>query len=242
MGKRFLDNNLVQLALMQALNNTNVTGKYFDMRNYRNLTGILTVLGMAATKTAKLEFLQATDADGTDAKGIPTTAGQEATKTVTANTEVIEATLTFSTIIDTDAFVINGLTFTCEDTDPAVASRQFASGASDTAAAENAIAVINHATYGVPGVTATASSGVITLVADDGYDITVSTEDATITIATVEAIAAVDVNLDDLDTDDEFYYVAPKVTVTANATAVSVVVIESDGYRDVTQVVPYAQT
>lgn len=240
---RFLDENEVQVALIQALNNTNVTGKYFDMRKVRNFTGILAALAMAATKTVKLEFLQASDTSGTGAKGVPTTSGQEATKTVTANAEISELTLTFSTIIDTDAFVINDLTFTCEDTDPAVASREFASGANDTAAAANAIAVINHATYGVPGVTATSDAGVITLIADDGYVITASTADSTITIATVEAGAAVDVNLEDLDTANGFYYVAPKVTTTANLTAVSVVVVKSGVYRkSPTQVIPNAQT
>lgn len=232
--KRFLDENQVQLALMQAINNTNVTGKYFDMRKVRNLTGILAVLTMAATKTAKLEFLQAKDASGTDAKGIPTTAGQEATKTVTANTSVIEATAEISSIANTDIVTVNGVDFTkadAEDTD----ANEFDDG--DSLAAQ-----INS---DVPGVTASFDTNTLTVVADDGYTVTLEkTENSgTITLATVEAVLAVDVNLADLDTDNDFFYVAPKVTTTANTTACAVVVVESDAYRNsVSQVTPYAQT
>lgn len=232
--KRFLDENQVQLALMQAINNTNVTGKYFDMRKVRNLTGILAVFTMAATKTAKLEFLQAKDASGTDAKGIPTTAGQEATKTVTANTSVIEATAEISSIANTDIVTVNGVDFTkaaAEDTD----ANEFDDG--DSLAAQ-----INS---DVPGVTASFDTNTLTVVADDGYTVTLEkTENSgTITLATVEAVLAVDVNLADLDTDNDFFYVAPKVTTTANTTACAVVVVESDAYRNsVSQVTPYAQT
>lgn len=231
--KRFLDKNLVQLALMQALNNTNATGKYFDMREWRNFTGVLVVLSMAATKTAKLEFLQATDSSGTGAKGIPSDTDQEATKTVTANTSVIEATAEISSIANTDVITVNGTAFTkaaAEDTD----ANEFDDG--DSLASQ-----INS---DVTGVTASFDTNTLTVVADDGYTVTISkTENSgTITLATVEAIVAVDVNLNDLDTDDDFFYVAPKVTTTANTTACAVVVIKSEGYRDVTQVIPYAQT
>lgn len=232
--RRFLDENQVQLGMMQAINNTNVTGKYFDMRKVRNLTGILTVLTMAATKTAQLEFLQAKDASGTDAKGIPTTAGQEATKTVTANTEVIEATADITSIANTDVITVNGVDFTkaaAEDT----AANEFDDG--DSLASQ-----INS---DVEGVTASFDTNTLTVVADDGYTVTIEKTESsgTITLATVEAILVVDVNLEDLDTDNDFFYVAPKVTTTADTTACAVVVVKSDTYRNsVAQATPHAQT
>jgi hypothetical protein len=222
------------IAVPPASLNGNTTGKYFPLKYYGRAIALLEVGAMAATKTAKLEFLQAKDASGTDAKGIPTTAGQEATKTVTANTSVIEATADISSIANTDVVTVNGVDFTkaaSEDTD----ANEFDDG--DSLASQ-----INS---DVPGVTASFDTNTLTVVADDGYTVTLEkTENSgTITLATVEAIVAVDVNLEDLDTDNDFFYVAPKVTTTANTTACAVVVIKSDAYRNsVSQATPYAQT
>lgn len=221
--KRFLEENQVQLALIQALNNTNVTGKYFDIQKKRGVIALLAALSMAATKTVKIELLQAKDADGTDAKGIPSTASQAATKTVTANTEVIEATADITSIANTDVITVNGVAFTkaaAEDTD----ANEFDDG--DSLASQ-----INS---DVDGVTASFDTNTLTVVADDGYTVTIAkTETAgTITLATTEAVAAVDADVIDMDTDNGFYYVAPKVTTTANLTAVSVLMVTKDHYHN----------
>jgi len=235
--ERVLESNEAQLALMQALNNTNITGKYFDMRKKRSLVAILTVLAMAATKTAKIELLQATDAAGTGAKAVT---GAE--KTVTANAEVIEANITLATFLATGTITINGLVFTAHATVTTVASREFSISGNDTADAVELAVCINDATYGVPGITATSASGVVTLVADDGHAITIASapDDGTSVKATVEAIAAVDISVESLDSDNGFYFVAPKVTTTANATAVSAVMLAADQYHNkVDQVSPH---
>lgn len=235
--ERILERNQVQLALMQALNNTNVTSKYFDARQSRRIAAILTVLSMAATKTAKIEFLQAKDTSGTDAKAVTS-----AEKTVTANTEVVEATVTLSTFLATGTITINGVTFTAHASTTTAADREFSIGGTDTQDAAALAGLINDATYGVPGVTASASSGVVTLVADDGYTITVTStpDDATCVKATVEAIAAVDISAESLDSDNGFHFVALKVTTTANATAVAAVLLETDQYYDkVSQPTPH---
>lgn len=216
--ERFLEANNVQLALMQALNNTNVTGKYFDIRGKRGVVAILTGLTMAATKTMKIELVQDKDGDGGDVKVITS-----ASKTVTANTEVVEATADITSIANTDVITVNGVSFTkaaAEDTD----ANEFDDGAS-------LAAQINS---DVTGVTATFDTNTLTVVADDGYTVTISkTENSgTITLATVEAIAIVDVDVIDVDTDGGFYFVAPKVTTTANMTAVSVVMVTKEHYRN----------
>ncbi len=167
--ERVLEANEVQLALMQALDNTNVTGKYFDVRKKRNLVVILAVLAMAATKTAKIEFLQAKDVAGTGAKAVT---GAE--KTVTANTEVIEATVALATFLATGTITINGLVFTAHASTTTVADREFSIAGSDTQDGDELVICINDATYGVPGVTASNSAGTVSLVASDGYAITVS--------------------------------------------------------------------
>lgn len=233
---RILERNKVQLALMQALNNTNVTSKYFAVGNARRVAALLSVLGMAATKTAKIELVQAKDSAGTDVKAIT---GVE--KTVTANTGVIEATITLSTFLEGGTVTINGVTFTAHADTTTAADREFAINGNDTADATALVGLINDATYGVPGVTASNAAGVVTLVADDGYTVTVASDpdDGTAVKATVEAVAAVEVDAASLDSDNGFRYVAAKVTTTANATAVSVAVLADQmDHHPVTQVTP----
>jgi len=233
---RFLEKHKVQLGLMQALDNTNVTGKYFDLRKFRCVTVILVVLAMAATKTAKIELVQDKDGDGGDVKAIT---GAE--KTITANTSVIKATVTLATFLVAGTITINGLTFTADAATTTVADREFSIAGSDTQDGDELVTCINDATYGVPGVTASNDAGAVTLVASDGYSVTVSSspDDGTCVKATVEAIAAVDIRMEDLDTPNGFYFVAPKITTTATATAVAAIMIEDEAYYEpVSQATP----
>jgi hypothetical protein len=202
----------------QALNNTNVTGRYFHMGMWRRLLAVLMVGAMAATKTTKIELLQATDAAGTGAKGIPSDAGQVATATVTANVSVTAATLTCATVLAAQAVTINGLTFTAAAAAD-LPNRKFAVGANDTECAASLVLAINHAAAGVPGVKATSALGVVTLVATDPGEtvITIADPAATITPATTEAQAYVELDGAQLDTANGFEYVAAKVTTTANS-------------------------
>lgn len=238
---RFLEKNKVQLALLQALNNTNVTSKYFSMAQLRRASVLGLVFSMDATETFKIELLQAKDVDGTDAKGIPSTAGQLATKTVTANANVVKATITLDTFLAGGEVTINGVTFTAHANTTTEADREFAIDGSDTEDAAELVGLINDETYGVPGVTASSAAGVITLEADDGYDITITSDpdDATAVKATVAAVAAVDIEVESLDTENGFDHIAAKITTTANATAVAAVVVTGDDYYPVSQVIPH---
>lgn len=193
----------------QALNNSNATGRYFGLAHYREATAILLVGAMAAATTAKVEFLQAKDADGTGSTTI-----SSASATITANTDVTKATVALATVADTDVVTINGINFTKAAATDATA-REFADAA-------GLVTCVNDATYGVEGVFASAASTTVTLVSEDPgeYVITVAkTENAgTITLATVEAIAYVNLLADNLDADNSFTHVAAKVTTTANTT------------------------
>jgi hypothetical protein len=191
----------------QALNNTNVTGKYFPLAMWYRLIYVLQVAAMAVTKTAKLEILQAKDAAGTDAKAVT---GAEAT--ITANVAVTEATIALASAAATDKVVINGITYTMAAATDAT-KREFSNAA-------GLVTCINDGVYGVPGVTATASSTTVTVQATDPGEATVTVEGTnvagTITVATVEALAFVELSADMLDTNNGFEYVAVKVTTTAN--------------------------
>lgn len=224
----------IDIALVpQELNNGNVTGRYYHMEMWRRAMGVLMVGAMAAGKTVKLEFLQAKDASGTDAKGIPSTAAQAAKAEITANTMVTAATLTIAAAEATNAITVNGLTFTAiaNGSQPDAAKRQWAVGTGTTANADSATAlaaIINNATYGVPGVTASAADAVVTLTVSDPGETTITIEDAaaTITPATTQALAFVELNVAQLDAG--FEYIAVKVTTTAN-TIVAVSLIRDLG-------------
>ncbi len=221
---RIYEANKLDIALVpQAINNTNVIGYYFPVKNYGRILGLLQGGAMAATKTTKLELLQAKDADGTDAKGIPSTAGQLATATVTANALVTKATIALSTFLAGGTITINGITFTAHATITTKADREFSIAGTDTQDGDELVSCINDPTYGVPGITASNNAGTVTLVSTEPGEtsITVSSnpDDGTCVKATVEAQAFVEILTDKMDFENGFHYVAAKVTTTANTTA-----------------------
>ncbi len=214
---RFSDEVKVDVGLVsQALNNANATGQYFPMAMWRQIMAILNVGVMAATKTAQIELLQAQDASGTGAKAIPPLPATElATATIAANTNVTGATLTLAAVVATNAVTVNGVTFTAVAV--GAVGTQFNVGANDTATAANLAAAINAAGL---GVTATPNATVVTLAATSPGDtlVTVTNPAATITVATTQALAFIDLDVSQLDTANGFSYVAAKVTTTANTT------------------------
>jgi hypothetical protein len=171
---------------------------------------------MAATKTTKVELLQATDAAGTGAKAIT-----DAEAEVTANTLVHEATVALGSAAATDVVTINGIAFTMAVA-TSIPDREFAD---DDGLAD----CVNDAVYGVPHVRATAATNVATLNSDGEVAITVEkTEVAgTITLATTQAQAYVDIDVGNLDLANDFSHVAAKVTTTAT----SVVSVSLDFYE-----------
>lgn len=201
-------------VVSQALNNTNVTGRYFSMEGVRRAIAKLNGGAMAAATTTKIELLQAKDASGTGSKAITS-----AEATVTANTNVTALTLTLALVVAGTTVTINGVTFTAHADTTTAANREFSIGGDDTADAAALASLINHATYGVPGVTATAAAGVITLTSTDPGEtvITASASAGTVTVATTQALAYVEIAAERLDQANGFTHVAPKVTTTANS-------------------------
>jgi len=203
--------------ISQALNNTNATGPYYGMSHWRMALAVLIVGAMAITKTFKIEFLQAKDAEGDGSKAIT---GAEAT--ITANTGVSKATVTLATFLAASTVTINDLVFTAHATVTTVASREFSISGSDTADALELVACINDPVYGVPGVLAESALGVVTLTATEPGEktITVTSSDGTTgACATLAAIAYVEIDASHLDLANDFTHVAVKVTTTANSNA-----------------------
>lgn len=198
-----------------TLSNTNTTGRYFDMSKYGRALFILQTGALASMKVASIYLLEATDASGSDSQTI-----SGSTATITANTNVTVATIDVSSAAATDVVTVNGLAYTMAAATTA-ASRTWSSIA---ALASD----INDATYGVSGVTATAATTVITLTATDPGEtlITLSATNGsgTITVATTQAQAYVDLDASMMDLADGFTHVAPYVESTGAGT-VSVAVL-----------------
>ncbi|MBA7524707.1 hypothetical protein ES705_16849 [subsurface metagenome] len=220
MKTRIHENVKIDIGLVsQALDNTDETGKYYSLKDYRSALAILNSGAMVATKTTKIELLQAKDADGTEAKGIPTTADQEATAEITANALVTELTITMVSVAADETITINDLIFTAHDTVTTPANREFSISGDDSADAAELVTCINDATYGVPGITASNFGAVITLVSTEPGEtvITAASTDATFTIATTKAQAFVEILSTLLDKVTGFTHIAVKVTTNANS-------------------------
>jgi hypothetical protein len=216
-------------VVSQALNNTNVTGKYHPMKEYRQALAILNGGAMAKTKTTKLEVFEAKDAAGTDGALLTGAAA-----TITANTLVTELTITLATVLAGETITINGLVFTAHADTTTVANREFSISGTDTQDAVELCTCINDSTYGVPGVTASNAAAVITLVSTEPGEtaITAASTDTTFTVATTKAMAYVEV--DGLDLNAGFTHVAAKVTTTANSN-VAVVLVRGIPRKGITQ-------
>lgn len=131
---------------------------------------------------------------------------------------MVELTLTLASVAAGETVMINGVTFTAHASATTVANREFSISSNDAADATALASVINDATYGVPGVTASLSSNVITLKASRAGEKLVSASSAasTFTIATTKHRASIECEHFDLDFANGFGWVAVKVTTTGN--------------------------
>jgi len=217
--QRFSELSRMILGLTpQALDNDNVTGPWIPFKHGGYLRAWLIGGAMAAAKTTKIELLQATDAAGSDVKAVKDQGDVAMAATITANTLVTEATVDLTAAAATDKVTVNGIVFTMAGATDA-SKREFADAA-------GLVTCVNHATYGVPGVSGSANGAVVTLVSDPIGETAITVVGTnvagTVTVATVSAQAFVEIPAGLLDIHNGFYWVAAKVTSTAT-TVVGVV-------------------
>lgn len=107
---------------------------------------------------------------------------------LTAGYGPTEITLTLATVLAAQAVTINGLVFTAHATVTTPAARQFSIAGTDAQDATELAACINAATYGVPGVSATAAGAVVTIrvSAVNQVALAVAASAATITVTVTE--------------------------------------------------------
>lgn len=201
-----MDAGLEQLSLAS----TNATGEFFEMSLFQKGLYLITAGAMAATKTVVAQVRKATDALGTGAADLAL-----ATVTITANVNVQEILVNFGTIIATDVIIINGVTYTADDTAPVAANGEFDTGADDDAAQVNLAAVI---ALLQPELLLTpdgsGGTGILTSKEPGEQTVSASSVDATIVVTTVKAQAFVEFDSNDLD-DGSATHAAIKLTTDA---------------------------
>lgn len=229
MNKIFEEKKLDVGMVAQVIDNSNVTGKYHNMAGYRSLMAVMNIGAMAKTKTAVMQLYQAKNAEAGSAKVITVGVCE-----LTANVLCTHLQVTLATVLNGETITINGLLFTAHTDTTVVADRQFSIATSDTAAATELCVCINDLTYGVPGVLAESTLGVVQLTSESPGEtlITAVSSDATFTVVTVEAQSYVEI--DPLILDAGFTHVAIKITSTATG-SVSATLIRGKYVEEIVQ-------
>ncbi len=236
MAKLLSEINKVDIAVVPASINGASTGTYYNMGLRNKALFVWEVGTMAAAATSIGQVMQAKDAAGTGGKVVTNNAA-----TITANTKVAAATLTVDTVVATNKVTVNELVFEAAAAAD-LAKRKFAVGAADADCATSLAAAINHATAGVPGVTAAANAAVVTLTVDEPGETTITITDATavrIVPATLRAIGYVECDASFLD--DGFTHVALRVTNSAATLTGAVLVRGENRYSPTTNQVAAAK-
>lgn len=232
----------------QTINNSNVTGDYYDMRGYRKAR-VICIDGAGAVNTVtKVEFLQATAAAGTGAKVVKqanASAGTESSASNTAAaaklTDVTECTLALSSAANGETVTITDVdgteyVFTAHTNTTTAADLEFKIDGTNTQDATELHGLINGA-YGPPGVTSTdGGAGTLTLKATDKGAGTFSVETDAVTHlipAITKQILVSEIDVGDLDLDGGFYYIAVKVTKAGNGIVGAVLERETKDYPPV---------
>lgn len=212
MPGRLLEENKIDVALKPtSLATTNATGSYFNLVGYGKALFACSAAAIAATKTVVWQVMEAKSGIAGGAQALTAL-----TATITANTAVKSATVAASTVIATDALVINDGTksqsYLCKTSGAVAASGEFNVGVSDTLTMDNLVTAIHTCQ---PGLYAVNTTGTVLVVARDpgNRKITITTDDTTLTIATVDALALIEVDAGQLTST--YTHVAIRATTDA---------------------------
>jgi len=160
-----LTDHQYQNLLLDRSGNLRVISASTVLADATTVAGASSTLGKIGTVANAAELLIKFDASDGNYTRVLWTAACDQTHDIRwyrARTVVTGATITFADakpIDDGDTFVLNGLTFTAETTEEdAVASERKYYAPDQATAAVNCAALLQHATYGVPGITASAAA------------------------------------------------------------------------------------
>ena len=250
-------------AVKPQLGGTSITGEYFRMDTFPKAKFTAVVRGQNPADDCTFAVYEATDATGSDAQQLG------ATITMAQGIKVNMASVTANTVSVADTLILTPYYFNGEGTLTAgtaltytaaaatsVANREFINTDNDACAAALA-ECINDATYGVPGLLATAASAVVTLTctepgggdrqvlcADNGtgaFDITES--NARLIVQDLIQMADFEVYVQDLDREDDFTHVGGRfASIETDVYTVAFLERAMPGYGPVGQAVAYTDT
>ena len=221
------------------------TSRYYSAAGFRSLLFVVMVGALTALQTCAVQLKRAKDAAGTSAESISGALATISNITADVIAGAVEATITCAGVAATNTVVVNGLTFTAiaNGATPDVTNREFAVGTDTTANADSATAlaaILNHAVYGVPGVTASVSSAVVNLkVTEPGLGLIGITGTASkLTPAIVSALAFIEVEPSALNDADGTEWSHVGITVTnTGATLTGAVLLRAKGRYGIKQYV-----
>jgi len=240
----------VDCAVYPQVGATSLTGEWFSMEKYAKALFIAQVWGQHDGDDCTFAVYEATNAEGDDESQLG------ATITMAQGIKITMCTVTFAsidvddTVIITPYTFVNGvmtvgtaLTFTAKAAE-SLANRQFDQSGTDTETATSFAACINDATYGVPGVLATAAVAVVTLTMDEPGDGTFTIVESDTAKSAVEDYiqqAHFEVAVQDLDRDDNFTHIGGRFASVETDVRTSCQLIRAvAGYLPVGQVSAYS--
>ena len=180
MNSKLHEDNKVDVGLSPFALGANMLSLYYSMAGYRKLLIAAEVSILAEGEFVQLCVFEARNAAALGAQQIG------ATQTFIQGTNATRVQATLATVIVGDTITINGLVYRAAAAAD-YPNRVFDQSGNDTADAASLVLAINHATAGVPGVTATSNLGVVTLVSTvPGVTLISTSETGGATIALVD--------------------------------------------------------
>lgn len=237
-------------ALQAQTGQTALTGEWFSMEKYAKALFLLTIQGQLTGASLDFKVYEAKDATGTDesqlgatismAQGIKLGSALITDGGSTAGATLIIQPYTFVNGVETAG---TALTFTAA-TSETIASREWDQSGTTTEEATSLAACINDATYGVPGVLATASTNTVTLtMTEPGEGTFTITESAPTELVVTDLVqqALFEVAVQDMDRDNDFTHVGARVSGVDTTTEFSCLLVRAiAGYQPVGQAVAYS--
>lgn len=214
----------------QSLISTNATGKYFNMKEFRSALAILNCGNITAGGSVALQIMEAKNERAGTAQALT---GKLATILANVKVQSLSITCVGGEVGDTLIITIGGISYTfvgasAEDLD----AQEWNASGDDTVDATSLVACINHTLAGK--VYAENASGIITLIAEDGYYIEAIAETgAFTTFATLAGVAYV--WLEGLDLTDLYGWIAVKITTASNTGICGAILIRGKSRKAIAQ-------
>jgi len=241
----------VDCAVYPQVGATSITGEWFNMTKYAKALFIAQVWGQHNADSLTFSVYEATDATGSDESILG------AAITMAQGINLTMCTITFASIDVDDTIIITpstfdgqgalsagtALTFTAKASET-LTSRYFNQASTDAATATSFAACVNDATYGIPGVLASATDAVVTLTMDEPGDGTFTIVESDTAKSAVEDYiqqAHFEVAVQDMNRDSDFTHIGARfASIETDVRTTCQIIRSTAGYGPVGQVSAYS--